>query len=122
MGPSGGELRPPTARIRFGLEMLSMASTDQERQHRIDAMDEDLTELDQLVEELLVLMRAGEDVSEEAIEAVPAAARRWSSRSATMGRECPKPTGSASSSPSPGVIPWSLPMGSLIPITRGLAL
>ncbi len=69
------ELRTPTARIRFGLEMLSTAETDQDRQRRVDAMDEDLTELDQLVEELLVFMRAGEDSPEEAREALPAAAQ-----------------------------------------------
>ena len=68
------ELRTPTARIRFGLEMLSLAKTEEDRQRRIDAMDEDLTELDQLVEELLVFMRAGEQISEEVREVLPGAA------------------------------------------------
>ena len=55
------ELRTPTARIRFGLEMLASAKEDEDRQKRIDAIDEDLVELDQLVEELLLYIRSGDN-------------------------------------------------------------
>lgn len=58
------ELRTPTARIRFGLEMLASDQTEQERQRRIEAIDEDLVELDQLVEELLLYIRSGEGALE----------------------------------------------------------
>jgi two-component system sensor histidine kinase RstB len=54
------ELRTPAARIRFGLEMLSTARSVEERQRRIDSMDEDLSELDQLVEELVLFVRSGD--------------------------------------------------------------
>jgi two-component system sensor histidine kinase RstB len=58
------ELRTPTARIRFGLEMLAGDQTEQGRQRRIEAIDEDLVELDQLVEELLLYIRSGEGALE----------------------------------------------------------
>ncbi|MCK5879577.1 MAG: HAMP domain-containing protein [Holophagae bacterium] len=48
------ELRTPTARIRFGLEMLEDAETAEEKQRRIESIDEDLAEMDDLVEELLI--------------------------------------------------------------------
>lgn len=48
------ELRTPSARIRFGLEMLESAKDPVERARRLDAIDEDLAELDELVEELLI--------------------------------------------------------------------
>lgn len=52
------ELRTPAARMRFGLEMLSAARSQEERERRIDSMDEDLSELDQLVEELVLFVRS----------------------------------------------------------------
>lgn len=55
------ELRTPLARMRFGLEMLSTAETPEESAGRQAALDEDLTELDELVEELLLYIRAGEN-------------------------------------------------------------
>lgn len=48
------ELRTPTARIRFGLEMLESTGDPAERARRIEAIDEDLTEVDEMVEELLL--------------------------------------------------------------------
>jgi two-component system sensor histidine kinase RstB len=68
------ELRTPTARIRFGLEMLASDQTEQGRQRRIEAIDEDLVELDQLVEELLLYIRSGEDALELKREEVEPAA------------------------------------------------
>jgi two-component system sensor histidine kinase RstB len=55
------ELRTPTARIRFGLEMLACAKEEEDREARIASIDEDLVELDQLVEELLLYIRAGDN-------------------------------------------------------------
>jgi len=54
------ELRTPAARIRFGLEMLQRAETEKQRIQRIDAIDEDLDELDQLVGELLLYIKSGD--------------------------------------------------------------
>jgi two-component system sensor histidine kinase RstB len=54
------ELRTPAARIRFGLEMLAGARDEAERRSRITAIDEDLEELDELVEELLLYIRSGD--------------------------------------------------------------
>jgi two-component system, OmpR family, sensor histidine kinase RstB len=54
------ELRTPATRIRFGLEMLTRAKTEDERNQRIDAMDEDLDELDRLVGELLLYIKSGD--------------------------------------------------------------
>ncbi len=51
------ELRTPTARVRFGLEMLRDADENPKTEARITAIDEDLTELDELVEELLLFNR-----------------------------------------------------------------
>lgn len=51
------ELRTPTSRIRFGLDLLETAQSDEERARRIAAIDEDLTELDYLVKELLQFHR-----------------------------------------------------------------
>ena len=65
------ELRTPAARMRFGVEMLLAAKTEEERERRAAALDEDLTELDGLVEELLLYMRAGESALELRREAVP---------------------------------------------------
>lgn len=48
------ELRTPSARIRFGLEMLESAGDQAERDKRIQGIDDDLSELDDLVEELLI--------------------------------------------------------------------
>lgn len=53
------ELRTPAARIRFGLEMLQRAENEEERTKRIDAIDEDLDELDRLVGELLLYIKSG---------------------------------------------------------------
>jgi len=67
------ELRTPSARIRFGLEMLAMAESEEERQQRIQAIDEDLSELDQLVQELLLYIRGGESALDLELEEVEAA-------------------------------------------------
>ncbi len=52
------ELRTPTARIRFGLEMLSEAKEPTKIEERLRSIDEDLNELDHLVTELLELNRS----------------------------------------------------------------
>lgn len=58
------ELRTPTARIRFSLEMLADATTDAARAKRLDAIDKDLDELDELVSELVTFSRVAADVDE----------------------------------------------------------
>jgi two-component system sensor histidine kinase RstB len=49
------ELRTPAARIRFALELLAEATSDQQRERHILAIDSDLSEVDSLVRELLLL-------------------------------------------------------------------
>lgn len=51
------ELRTPAARIRFGLELLEGAGTADERHRLIASIDDDVTELDELIEELLSFVR-----------------------------------------------------------------
>lgn len=51
------ELRTPVARLRFGLEMISDAQTDQARRKYMDGMDSDIQELDRLVDEMLTYSR-----------------------------------------------------------------
>jgi two-component system sensor histidine kinase RstB len=47
------ELRTPIARIRFSLDMLSDAQTQEEQQRRVQEIDGEICEIDQLVGELL---------------------------------------------------------------------
>src|SRR6218665_3016215 len=47
------ELRTPVARLRFGLEMIGDAQTDQARRKYMDGMDGDIQDLDKLVDEIL---------------------------------------------------------------------
>lgn len=47
------ELRTPIARLRFSLEMLEQESDPSERARRMNQIDDELTEIDQLVGELL---------------------------------------------------------------------
>ncbi|MGK0186267.1 MAG: signal transduction histidine kinase [Verrucomicrobiales bacterium] len=51
------EMRTPTARIGFALEMLEDARTDEERKRRIAALQQDLLDLDRLLDELLTFLR-----------------------------------------------------------------
>lgn len=51
------EMRTPTARMRFGLEMLAMATTEEQKEDRLQVLDEDLNELDGFVEELVAYNR-----------------------------------------------------------------
>lgn len=51
------ELRTPTARIRFALEMLGSESDPDAIHRRLDAVDDDLSEVDDLVGELLQFLR-----------------------------------------------------------------
>lgn len=53
------ELRTPTARLRFGVELMADVESRSERRARADALDRDLTELDDLVNELLSFTRLG---------------------------------------------------------------
>ena len=51
------ELRTPVARLRFGLEMVADAGSDEARRIYMDGMDGDIQELDRLVDEMLVYAR-----------------------------------------------------------------
>lgn len=51
------ELRTPVARLRFGLEMLQSANNHDDQQRFARGMDGDLTELDELVDEILTYAR-----------------------------------------------------------------
>jgi two-component system sensor histidine kinase RstB len=68
------ELRTPTARIRFGLEMLESVDDPVERRRRLDAIDEDLTDVDDLVEELLLFNKMealGQNIEKSVIMVAP---------------------------------------------------
>jgi two-component system sensor histidine kinase RstB len=51
------EMRTPTARLGFGLEMLADTQSEEELKKRIAAMHDDLSEMDGLLEELLSYLR-----------------------------------------------------------------
>ncbi|QVM97948.1 MULTISPECIES: ATP-binding protein [unclassified Pseudomonas] len=51
------ELRTPVARLRFGLEMIASASSDQARDKYLTGMDGDIQDLDKLVDEMLTYAR-----------------------------------------------------------------
>jgi len=51
------ELRTPLARMRFAIDLISTAPTDEARQQRLQSLDADTEELDELVEELLSYTR-----------------------------------------------------------------
>lgn len=55
------ELRTPIARIRFSLEMLSQTTDQTEQRRRAEQIDEELTEIDLLVGELLDFNRLQSD-------------------------------------------------------------
>jgi len=51
------ELRTPVARLRFGLEMLADIESADMRRERLNAMDHDIEQLDQLIDEILTYAR-----------------------------------------------------------------
>ncbi len=57
IGAVSHELRTPVARLRFGLEMVETAATDEARNRYLQGMDSDLSELDKLVDEILTYAR-----------------------------------------------------------------
>lgn len=57
IGAVSHELRTPVARLRFGLEMVETAGTDEDRKRYLEGMDGDLSELDMLVDEILTYAR-----------------------------------------------------------------
>ncbi len=58
------EMRTPTARIGFALEMLEEAKTDEERRRRIASLNEDLADMDALLDELLTFLRFEETTTQ----------------------------------------------------------
>jgi len=65
------ELRTPTARIRFSLELLEDEDDAEERAQRLAAIDRDLTELDELVDELVSYARVAVDIRLTGDEQLP---------------------------------------------------
>ena len=57
------ELRTPASRLRFGLEMLGQEADGRARETRLEALVEDLDELDRLVAELLLYTRISAQTS-----------------------------------------------------------
>ncbi|MHA6494646.1 ATP-binding protein [Pseudomonas borbori] len=51
------ELRTPVARLRFGLEMIGDAQSEQARRKYMEGMDSDIQDLDKLVDEMLTYAR-----------------------------------------------------------------
>lgn len=51
------ELRTPVARLRFGLEMIGDAETEEGRRKHMDGMDGDIQDLDKLLDEMLTYAR-----------------------------------------------------------------
>ncbi|WBA80831.1 ATP-binding protein [Endozoicomonas sp. GU-1] len=47
------ELRTPVARLRFGLDLIADARTQEAREAQLEGMDQDIQELDHLVDEFL---------------------------------------------------------------------
>lgn len=54
------ELRTPVARLRFGLEMLVDIDEVNERRNKAEAMDRDIDQLDELIDEILTFARLEE--------------------------------------------------------------
>ncbi len=54
------ELRTPPSRIRFRLELLQDASSEEEKQRHVSGIDRDVSRLDELVDELLLFVRFDE--------------------------------------------------------------
>ena len=54
------ELRTPVARLRFGLEMLIDIDDGNERRHKVEALDRDIDQLDELIDEILTFARLEE--------------------------------------------------------------
>lgn len=53
------ELRTPIARICFGMEMVAMSTSQEEQEQQLNAIESDLKELDELIDELLTYARLG---------------------------------------------------------------
>lgn len=54
------ELRTPVARLRFGLEMMADTADHAERQARLEELDRDIDQLDDLIDEILTFARLEE--------------------------------------------------------------
>ncbi|WP_111657149.1 ATP-binding protein [Isoalcanivorax indicus] len=54
------ELRTPVARLRFGLEMLADCDAADERRSKLDELDGDIEQLDELIDEILTFARLEE--------------------------------------------------------------
>ncbi len=64
------EMRTPTARLGFGLDMLAEAKTPEERERRITAMHDDVAEMDAILGELILFLRFGEPAGELPVDEI----------------------------------------------------
>ena len=51
------ELRTPVARLRFGVEILADTESAEQRQEKLEELDRDIEQLDQLIDEILTFAR-----------------------------------------------------------------
>ena len=68
------ELRTPLSRLRFDLEMLAQSSDPAKQAERAASMEEDLDELEQLIQELLTYIKAGDralELNREPVQSGP---------------------------------------------------
>ena len=68
------ELRTPLARMRFDLELLTQARDPEQQARRAASMEEDLDELEELIQELLTYIKAGDralELNREAVQSGP---------------------------------------------------
>ncbi len=79
------EFRTPASRIRFSLEMLDSADTDEARKKRLADIDDNLTELDALVDELLTYVRLDDNAPELRTETVDAVTEVAAIKDAIVG-------------------------------------
>lgn len=54
------ELRTPVARLRFGMEMMADTAGEEERHQKLDELDKDIDQLNELIDEILTFARLEE--------------------------------------------------------------
>lgn len=64
------ELRTPLARLRFGMEMLADTDDFDSRQEQLERLDEDVSQLNQLIDEILTYANLEKDAPELSFETV----------------------------------------------------
>lgn len=80
------ELRTPVARLRFGMEILADTANESERQDKLEELDRDIEQLNQLIDEILTFARLeqGTPVLEYELVDVPQLLQRMQSELAQL--------------------------------------